>query len=245
VVTRTDRRPHLCLLPGLDGTGRLYTPLLDAFQGDCDAEVLAYDAGCFSGYAALAEALGPALRRHTDTVLIAESFAGPLAVMLAHRNPRHVRAVVLAASFVRAPLPFSHACAAVLDRLPAMSLPVFALERVLAGGMLPAPLRRELDAVLEAIPIDVLRQRALAALRVDVRRQLAALDLPLLHLQARRDRLIAARAGDEIVRLARNAQQVVIDAPHFLFQVAPVAAAGEIGRFLKRVCILEGARHES
>ncbi|TQM10577.1 alpha-beta hydrolase superfamily lysophospholipase [Pseudoxanthomonas sp. 3HH-4] len=244
-MTRTDRRPRLCLLPGLDGTGRLYTPLLDAFRGDHDAEVLAYDSGYFSGYAALVEALEPALRRNTDMVLIAESFAGPLAVMLAHRNPCHVRAVVLAASFVRAPLPFSLACAAVLDRLSAISLPVFALERVLAGGMLPAPLRRELDAVLEAIPIEVLRQRALAALRVDVRRQLAALDLPLLHLQARRDRLVAARAGDEIVRLARNAQQVVIDAPHFLLQLAPVAAADEIGRFLKRVCILEGARHGS
>ena len=244
-MTPADRHPRLCLLPGLDGTGRLYTPLLDAFRGEYDAEVLAYDSGCFSGYAALVEALEPALRRHTDTVLIAESFAGPLAVMLAHRYPRHVRAVVLAASFVSTPLPFSLACAAVLDRLPAISLPVFALERVLAGGMLPAPLRRELDAALETIPIEVLRQRALATLRVDVRGQLAALDLPLLHLQAGRDRLIAARAGHEIVRVARNAQQVVIDAPHFLFQLAPVAAADEIGRFLKRASILEGARHDS
>ncbi|WFC43614.1 alpha/beta hydrolase [Pseudoxanthomonas sp. SE1] len=244
-MTPADRRPRLCLLPGLDGTGRLYTPLLDAFRGAYDTEVLAYDSGRFSGYAALVEALEPALRWHTDTVLIAESFAGPLAVMLAHRNPRHVRAVVLAASFVSAPLPFSRACAEVLHRLPAMSLPMFALERVLAGGVLPPALRRELDAVLEAIPVEVLRQRALAALRVDVRGQLATLDLPLLHLQAGRDRLIAARAGHEIVRLARNAQQVVIDAPQFLFQLAPVAAADEIGRFLKRASILEGARHDS
>lgn len=171
-MTAAGSRPRLCLLPGLDGTGRLYAPLLRALGDGAVAETLAYDGTRFDGYAALAESLEPALRRHDGTVLVAESFAGPLAVLLAHRNPGRVGAVVLAASFVHRPLPFSFACAAVLERLPAVAPPMFALERVLAGGALPASLRAEFEAILDELPVEVMRRRALAALRVDVRREL-------------------------------------------------------------------------
>lgn len=232
-MTAAGHRPQLCLLPGLDGTGRLYAPLLEALDGGYAIETLAYDGTCFDGYASLAETLEPALQRHASVVLVAESFAGPLAVLLAHRNPGRVRAVVLAASFVHRPLPCSLACAAVLERLPAIAPPVSMLERLLAGAGLPSPLRAEFDAILDDMPVEVMRRRALAALRVDVRRELAALDMPVLYLQARHDRLVLPRAGREIVDVARRARHVAIDAPHFLFQLAPGAAAEAMTRFLQ------------
>jgi len=189
VVTTPDR-PRLCLLPGLDGTGRIYGLLASALAGMGDVEVLAYDSTRFHGYPALADALSPALQRHGEVVLVAESFAGPLGVLLAHRHPGRVRALVMAVSFVRAPLPFSVMGAVLLQRLPAIAPPMFALEHVLAGSGLPAPLRAEFEAIMDSIPLDVLRQRAQAALRVDVTRELVALDMPVLYLQARHDRLI-------------------------------------------------------
>lgn len=232
-MTAAGSRPHLCLLPGLDGTGRLYAPLREALGDAYATETLAYDGARFDGYAALAETVEPALHRHAEVVLVAESFAGPLAVMLAHRNPGRVRAMVLAASFVRRPLPFSAACAAMLERLPAVAPPMFVLERMLAGGGLPLPLRAEFRAILDALPVEDMRRRALAALCVDVRRKLAALDVPVLYLQARQDRLIRPRAGREVVDVARRAHHVAIDAPHFLFQLAPRAAAEAMARFLQ------------
>jgi len=228
----TTERPRLCLLPGLDGTGRLYAPLVSALAGIADVEVLAYDGSRFEGYAALADSLEPALRHHDDVVLVTESFAGPLGVMLAHRHPQRVRALVMAASFVRAPLPLSGAGAALLQCLPAIAPPLFALERLLAGNGLPPPLRAEFEAILATLPLHVLRQRALAALRVDASQELAALEIPVLYLQARHDRLVWPRAGRDILRLARNARHAVIDAPHFLFQTAPAPAAAEIRRLL-------------
>jgi len=77
----------------------------------------------------------------------------------------------------------------------------------------------------------VLRQRAQAAPRVDVTGELAALDMPVLYLQARHDRLIGPHAGRAVLRLARNARHAVIDALHFLFHLAPALAA-EISRLL-------------
>ena len=125
-MTRAGDGMRLCLLPGLDGTGRLYAPLIQAFGDAVEVEPWTYDSGHFHSYAALADAFESTMRRHADVVLVAESFAGPLAVMLAHRHPARVRAVVLAASFVHNPLPVSALLANVLQRMPAIAPPAFA-----------------------------------------------------------------------------------------------------------------------
>lgn len=220
-------------MPGLDGTGRLYAPLAASLAQAGDVEVLAYDNGQFQGYSALADAIEPTLlRRNDDVVLVAESFAGPLAVLLAHRHPDRVQALVMAASFVRAPLPLSRLGAAIVESLPAVAPPLFVLERLLTGSGLPPPLRAEFEVIVASVPLPVLRQRPVAALRVDVSRELAALEMPVLYLQARHDRLIWPQAGRDVLRLARHARHAVVDAPHFLFQMAPVPAAAEIDRLL-------------
>lgn len=234
-------RPRLCLLPGLDGTGRLYAPLSAELADVAEVDVLSYDGTRFQDYPSLADTLAQAVQRQGDVVLVAESFAGPLGVLLAQRHPDRIRALVMAASFVRSPVPFSRIGAAILQRVPAVAPPLFALERVLAGSGLPLTLHAEFDAIVRSIPLQVLRQRALAALRVDVREHLASLDMPVLYLEARHDRLIRPPAGREVLRLARQARHAVIDAPHFLFQMAPRAAAAGIRTFLGEI----GARAPS
>lgn len=231
-MNAAGQRMRLCLLPGLDGTGRLYGPLIEALGRDVAVEPWTYDSARFEGYAALADAWEPAIPRHDGVVLVAESFAGPLAVLLAHRHPERVKALVLAATFVHRPLPASGLCAHIVQRAPAIAPPLYMLERMLAGQGLPPSLRKELDVVLDAMPFEVLRRRALAALRVDMRTELAGLPMPVLYLQARHDRLIWPHAGREVLRLARNARLERIVAPHFLFQLAPMAAAAAIRRFL-------------
>ena len=116
--------------------------MIAALADAADVEVLSYDSGHFESYPALAAAIEPALLRHADVTLVAESFAGPLGVLLAHRHPARVRGLVMAATFVHAPLHLSRAGARLLDALPAFAPPVFALERLLADRGLPLPLRR-------------------------------------------------------------------------------------------------------
>lgn len=229
-----DRAPTLCLLPGLDGTGRLYRNLARRLEADFQVRTLAYDSGRFDGYAALADRLAPQLPQGDDFILIAESFAGPLAVGLAGRRPPGLRALILAASFVSSPLPASRMLAGMLERLPAMLPPGLLLERWLAGRGAGRELRDELQAVLRDIPTGVLRARALAALRSDAGTTLECLAVPVLYLAGTRDRLIGRHAGREVLRRARDAELRRIDAPHFLFQVSTEAAAGAIVDFLRR-----------
>jgi pimeloyl-[acyl-carrier protein] methyl ester esterase len=128
--------------------------------------------------------------RHCNVTAKWSSWRNPSPVHSAYCSPIAIPGVFVPVSFVRAPLPFSVMGAALLQRLPAIAPPMFALEHVLAGSGLPAPLRAEFEAIMDSIPLDVLRQRAQAALRVDVTRELVALDMPVLYLQARHDRLI-------------------------------------------------------
>nr|WP_255443359.1 MULTISPECIES: alpha/beta hydrolase [unclassified Pseudoxanthomonas] len=218
----------------MDGTGRLYRNLARRLDADFEVRTLAYDSRRFDGYSPLADALAPQLPRDRDFVLIAESFAGPLAAELAGRFPQGLRALVLAASFVSSPLPASRLLAGVLEHLPATLPPGLLLERMLAGRGAGGELRAELQAVLRTIPTEVLRRRALAALRSDAGKALASLQVPVLYLQGTRDRLIGRWAGNQVLQLARDAELRRIDAPHFLFQVATDAAVAAITGFLER-----------
>jgi len=77
----------------------------------------------------------------------------------------------------------------------------------------------------------IVRARLQAVLQVDVSRELANIDVPILYLQATRDRAVP-RAAAEFIRQVSPATNVVrIDGPHFLLQVRAEAAATEIVRF--------------
>ncbi|MCA9686896.1 MAG: alpha/beta hydrolase, partial [Myxococcales bacterium] len=95
---------RVLLLPGLDGTGRLFAPLLPALPSNWRPEVVAYPGGEVLGYDALEGQLRAAFAGE-DTLVIAESFSGPLAIRLAADPPPGLRALVLVATFARPPAP--------------------------------------------------------------------------------------------------------------------------------------------
>lgn len=229
----TSGRVTLCLLPGLDGTGLLYRRLESELQRNFATSTLAYDLDEGS-YVGLANKLMPRLPRGRPFVLVAESFAGPLAIILAARRPPGLQAVVLAASFARTPINGGRNMATLMEHLPAWRPPRLLLEHVLMGGDRDSALARQLAEILADIPPAILKARALAALRCDVSAELARLDVPLLYLAATRDRLISSAAGDWIAKSYPDTERANVDAPHFVFQLAAEAAAGCIRAFLSR-----------
>lgn len=95
----------IVLLPGLDGTGELFAPLVAAWGDRFRTQVVSYPRAERLGYAALADRVRALLPLHEDYVLLAESFSGPLGVMLAAERPQRLRGLVLCATFARSPLP--------------------------------------------------------------------------------------------------------------------------------------------
>jgi pimeloyl-[acyl-carrier protein] methyl ester esterase len=162
-------------------------------------------------------------------VLIAESFSGPLALIVADRCPR-VLGVVLSASFVERPFP------SFLAQVPAIvwgqSPPIALLSAMLTEG--DRTLAKEIRRALVTVRGDVLASRAAVALNVDVRAELERYSRPLLYLRATRDRIIYARSAARVRALKPSAIVIPIDAPHMLLQCRPTEAWSHIKPFIER-----------
>lgn len=79
---------RLVLLPGLDGTGRLFQPLLAHLPSTIDPLVISYS-NLAGTYAEMLPAARKELPPDRPFVLLAESFSGPAAIALA-ANARQV-----------------------------------------------------------------------------------------------------------------------------------------------------------
>lgn len=223
---------RLIILPGTDGTG----VLLDEFRaalGDVRADVIAYPRDRALDHAALAAWIRPQLPTQERYVLLGESFAGPLAVLLAAEAAHACAGVVLCASFVRHPSALLRAFAPLCAFAPVRGVPTALLARWLLGRWSTPAWRRRLRVALALVPPNVLRARLRAALRVDVRADLARVCVPLLHLAPTRDRVVpAVAAARAIAAQAPQAQRRSIDGPHFLLQAAAPECAAAVRAFL-------------
>jgi pimeloyl-ACP methyl ester carboxylesterase len=95
----------LVLLPGLDGTGTLFQPLLAHLSANLHPIVVAYPTDVPLGYDELLPLVVKALPASAPFVLLGESFSGPLALTVAALSPSRLQGVILCASFIRNPLP--------------------------------------------------------------------------------------------------------------------------------------------
>lgn len=226
--------PLLIILPGLHGSGRLSVPFMQALEvHGIQSEVLAYPVGEGMGYDALRDWLRPQLLQRPPFVLLGESFAGPLAVMLGTTELTSLRGIILSTTFARAPVPAPSALARVLQ-LPLPLPPVALLARLLLGRWRTPSLESALRDALAGASPTVLRARAMATLRIDVRTLLPLVSTPVLCLHANQDRLLQASASRSIERgLQRPAESHRLDGPHLLLQAQPVEAASHVARWLR------------
>ena len=222
----------LVLLPGMDGTARLFQRFDAALRAQTAiaTQAIAYPAAPLD-YAALEAFVRERLPRNRPFVVLAESFSGPLGAALRANPPLGMRALILCCAFVRNPRPLLAPLRHLLDLIPFGALPGFALRQALLTPYATPPLQAELAAALAQVPPSVLRQRLRAVLETDASRSFARGSLPVLYLRARHDRLVPPATALQILRLAPGAQLADIDAPHMLLQAAPAAAADAIAAF--------------
>ena len=91
----------LLLLPGLDGTGKLFDPLLRYLPDWVTPVVLSYPVDKACGYDDLKAIVSDSLPEKTDFIILGESFSGPLAVMIGGEKPDGLKGIILCASFLK------------------------------------------------------------------------------------------------------------------------------------------------
>jgi len=223
----------IALLPGLDGTGLLFGPFLDARPTDVRVSVVTYPPDRFLSKAEVVDEAARQIPRDRDVVLVAESFSGPIAAELLRRRPPNVRGAVFAASFLSPPRP-------VLLKIAGL-LPA----RAFAGARATIWLRKRLalgwDVSPETYRLFQQAQRTVApavlAGRLRILRDLKPppdpIDLPACYIQAARDRLVPARCADDYRAAFPNLHFARLDGPHLILQARPRDCWRVVSEFLR------------
>lgn len=225
---------RLVLLPGMDGTGALFTPLLAALGGELTTQVIRYPDQPL-GYAELAAWVSPQLPTDTPYLLLGESFSGPIAIQIAASQPSGLMGLILCATFAHSPIPLPPAISALAPALIhrrrlQMLACRYVLGRYATAGCLDAVL-----AATQQVSSATLRSRIAAVLSVDARPALRACTLPMLYLQAADDRLVRPGAYAAIKQQAPHCQLATLAAPHFVLQTQASESARLISTFARSI----------
>jgi pimeloyl-ACP methyl ester carboxylesterase len=222
------------LLPGLDGTGELFARFTGAAPAEIDCLSVRYPDDSSLGYSQYASLV---LRHHLPRepfLLVAESFSGPVGVLLASQQPENLVGIVLCNTFIVPPAwrliglaPWS-----IIFRTP--------ITKAMVGLHLTG-LQRASDftaAVRDAnrsVSPSTRAARLKAVFSVDVRREFAGLSVPVLILRGTRDRLVFSGSVKRMLSVRASARLAELDGPHLLLQVAPEGCWDAIMDFRSRI----------
>lgn len=231
--SRTPEPIELVLLPGLDGTGRLFAPLIKALAvHGIAAMAIGYPAHESLGYAELERRVRAQLPDAGSFVLLAESFSGPIALRIGAAPPDTMKGLILSTTFAARPTSLLGPLAGGV-RWARLRPPMFLLEWFLLGPWSSPALRAELATALAGVPVSVLSRRAFDALRVDATAASTQQERPCLMLWASQDRLLSPGARRQLADAIPTARSHQLDGPHLLLQTQPEVCARVIGEFMQ------------
>jgi pimeloyl-ACP methyl ester carboxylesterase len=226
--------PTLLLLPGLDGTGKLFADFLNALDLGVSAKVVPYPPDVPLGYDELEALVRAAMPARGRFVLLGESFSGPLAIRIAADPPRGLVGLILCVTFASNPYPSLAWARWLAPLLPLKSFPRWLRAPLMWGSASPSKAPRKSERAMAGVDAAVIRRRIAALLSADETAALAQISLPTLVLCATRDRVVSKAATMRIMRGIRHAHRVDVDGPHLLLKTRPKECAAAVLNFLRK-----------
>lgn len=221
----------LILLPGMDGTGHLFSPLL-RYLSHLDCDVITLPTTGDQGYLRLSDYVQERLPKE-DFILLAESFSGPIAEKLSRRRIEHLKGIIFVATFLSAPnkLLLSFAQRLPLNLVPlkilaSMPLASYIMRRFFLGENASNELLGSFQEVISDIPAMLIRDRlkALHGLTYSPEKII----LPVAYIQAKYDKLVPAVKLKEFEDNFKTLTINRLDGPHFILQAKPKEGASLI-----------------
>lgn len=226
----------LVLLPGLEGTGRLFADFVAALGPEFDPVVVRYPADIPLGYSDLESRVREALPGGGQFLLLGESFSGPLAISVAASRPAGLAGLILCCSFARYPRRSFRLLRPLARFMPVKGRVVSFFRNLASRGAISSALRSKIAAVDATVSSRVLRKRIDELLRVDFRTKLRDVTVPMLYLQASWDGIVPHQACTEIRAIVPAIRVIQFETSHFLLQSVPAEAAAAVREFAKLVC---------
>ncbi len=222
----------LVMLPGMDGTGRLFERLIQLFPSEIEPLIIPLPTTGAQSPAVLAQLIRKLLPDQESYFLLGESFSGRIAFEIANDNSPLLQGVIYAASFLSAPK---------LARVPLPPfMPLKQLLRIpgtssigkyfAVGSMTNTQVWLEIvDSISEV-------QNSTLIARLKALRELTSPpetnDKRSLSLAPEQDRLVDREAFATLELNCTSLVQKTIAGPHFILQVNPQECASQIVKFI-------------
>lgn len=223
----------ILLCPGLDGTARLFQPLLDELPRHLEPVLISFPADASLEYSDLVQII----RRQVPNgkfAILAESFSGPAAARVARDCDDHFVGLVLSSSFVSNPSPLPSWLVSFFTRKEflrwGLRLPI---GRFALGQGAKAEVVALFNSVIQNLSSALVSKRILQVLTCDSREDLKLCAAPVLYLRPSQDWFVSQNCVDSIQKLGINVCVDNIPGTHFLLQSNPREAAASIARFLE------------
>ncbi len=219
---------RVVLLPGLDGTGLLFKPLLSILPNHLSTQIISYPKNELLNYQQLTNYVKSRIPVSENFILVAESFSGPIAYAIAQYAPKNLIHLVLAASFIANPRPTILTLNRILPTqlIFKISIPNFIIKRYLLDKSATTDELNNLKSVIHSVPVKTL------AYRLNLMANLFAIttkiSCPTSYLQATNDKLISRRCLNLIQRNIPNLKLIKLKGPHLILQSKPKESANAI-----------------
>ncbi|MDX1915568.1 MAG: alpha/beta hydrolase [Methylophilus sp.] len=222
---------HIVLLPGLDGTGLLFQPFTEALPRHLIPIVLHYPTDKALGYNDLLPRVLSQLPKGIPYFILGESFGGPLSLSVAAQKPEGLKGIILCATFVSCPYAWiPHWATWIVPSSIFGASPLIAKISAYFGAYYSATLYRALASVKSTVFAHRIRE----VIAVDVSRELAECQLPILYLQGKRDFVVPRSNLKRIMALNPSVQYSQLEASHMVLQNQPQEAAKVIDMFIQQ-----------
>jgi len=214
----------IVLLPGLDGTGILFKPFIEALPNEIGVLVISYPPNLKKSYEELIEVVINQLPEE-KFILVGESFSGYIAYQIALRKPKHLRSVVFVATFLESPRPFLLGLSSWLPRSLLLSVPIpnYIAKTFLLGLAANKKNIGLLNQSLKEVSPSVLSYRLQEIAKLRISHQLC--EIQATYIQATDDKLVPKKCLESFKKVFNNISTFQIEGSHFILQVNPLACA--------------------
>jgi pimeloyl-[acyl-carrier protein] methyl ester esterase len=225
------------LLPGMDGTGKMFADFVKALPETFDVETVSYPVDQCLSYSELLGLVQSFVPRSERYVIVAESFSTPLAIQWAATNPPNLKGIVLCAGFVVSPVQgwLRSVCSYLAPLLFVVALPKSVARFLLVGSNASISLVATVRTAVSSVKSTVMSARLRAVLACDARAELAQVTMPILYLQATEDRLVNRVCVEEIRRIRPQTTVAAIAGPHLILQREPQLTAEVVVEFVRQL----------
>jgi pimeloyl-ACP methyl ester carboxylesterase len=216
----------------MDGTGLLLNPFIECLGGRVDASLFDYPTHVALSYEEIIQRVEALLPAGEAFAILAESFAGPVALSLAQKRIPNLRALILVVSFAATPRHFLLQLTRYLPMTRLLRLPV---PRRFSSNMMLGPKAPEeiMDKLLEVfymIAPEVLASR-LDQMRTFTLPQ-EVVDLPAMYIQATKDLLLPDNSLNDVRTLLPQLEVHRLEGPHLILDTQPKTCARLVAGFL-------------